>query len=166
LSEPTHQYDDTGLLWWPYRQYVLDGKLSRQQIKEKLESTGKEGGSTYTARYTEKGIYVKEAINFKFGAYSRAFKPEATIVEIGPSKFRVTIKLPAAQLLLLLTALLLIVAGIAFSKRGDLAASNFKNTLIVCCGVMFLGYLLPVVTFNAELNKLKLFIDDLLEVQS
>lgn len=167
MSEPTRQHtDEAGMLWWPYRRYELTSKLSPQQLKEKIDWADW-SEAEYTITYAEKYISIKESANFKFGAYSKSFKPEATLVKVAVAEgsgFRVVIKTRTAQLLLLFLVILLIIAGVAFSKRYQLSLGNYKDTLIACVGVLVLGYLLPVVNFNADLSKLKLFIDELLEI--
>lgn len=154
------------MLWMPYQQYVLTSKLSPQQIKEKFDEAGEE--VDYTVRYSEKVIYIKEALNFRFGAHSRSFRPEATLTAIPGGQgynYRITLKPRTSALLLLVFLVLAIIAGIALSKRNELMIGNYKDTVIVCICVLIMSYFLPVITFNADLAKLKLFIGDLLEVE-
>lgn len=166
MSQPTRRYhDEAQMLWWPYQQYVLKSRLSLQQIKKKLDHAVENGGVGYAVQYLEKLILIKEASEFKFGAHSRSFKPEITLVELSEQNtYRVSYKLNTIAILLLVLAVIIILAAIAFSKRNALAIGNYKDPIIAGVCVLLVGYFLPVISFNAELSKLKLFIDDLLEV--
>ena len=159
--------DETGMVWWPYLRYELTSKLSPQQIKEKIDQLG-ESDAEYMVRYTNSVIHIRESSNFKFGAHSRSFKPEATLVAGSADegfKYRIIIKSRTSSMLFLALVVLGIIAGIVFSRRNDLLIGHYKDTAIVCICVLVMGYFLPVVTFNADIKRLKLFIDDLLDVE-
>ena len=159
--------DEAGMVWWPYIQYELASKLSPQQIKEKVGSID-EPDIDYLVGCSDDAIRIKESLNFKFGAHSRSFKPEAILLaaSAGESfKYRIVIQPRISSMLLLVLVVLGIVAGIGFSKVNDLLVGHYKDTAIVCVCVLMMGYFLPVVAFNADLKRLKLFIDDLLDVE-
>lgn len=166
MSEQNREHNnESGILWWPFINYELTSKLSPQQISEKIEALGDDN---YLVSCTNEVIYIKESSNFKFGSHSRSFKPEATLVAVPAReayKYRVRLNPRLSSMLLLGLVLLSIVSGIAFSKRNDLIVGHYKDTIIVCICVLMMGYALPVVTFNADLNRIKLFIDDLLDIE-
>jgi hypothetical protein len=168
VSEQTRGHsDETEMIWWPYLRYELTGKPSPQQIKEKIDQLG-ESEAEYVVRHAGGVIHITESSNFKFGAHSRSFKPEATLVAtpaVEGFKYRIIIKSRTSSILFLALVVLGIIAGIAFSRRNDLLIGHYKDTAIVCICVLMMGYFLPVVTFNADIKRLKLFIDDLLDVE-
>jgi hypothetical protein len=159
--------NEAGMVWWPPLQYELTGTLSPQQIKEKFDLPGEDGGY-YIVSYTETRICIRESTNFKFGAHSRSFKPEAILIVVPAGegfKYRITLRSRISSMLLLALLVISIIAGIAFSKRNDLLVGHYKDTIIACVCVLMMSYFLPVVAFNADLDRLKLFIDDLLDVE-
>ncbi|GAA4086472.1 hypothetical protein [Mucilaginibacter panaciglaebae] len=156
--------DEAGMVWLPYRRYELTSKLSPEQIKEKLQ----EGDSEYTADFLPDYIRLKEQDMFSFGAYSRSFKPQAKLyltVTTDGTKASVVLKPAAKVILISCLVIILLLASIAFSKRSDLSTGRYKETAVACFGILVFGYLLPVVAFNADLSKFKLFIANLLEVE-
>lgn len=166
MSEHNREHNnEAGMIWWPYVNYELTSKLSPLQISEKIEGLGEEG---YAVSYVNDTIYIKESLNFKFGSHSRSFKPEATLVAAPAGdayKYHVRLKPRLSSMLLLSLVLLVIVGSTAFSKRNDLIIGHYKDTVIACICVLMMGYALPVITFNADFNRIKLFIDDLLDVE-
>lgn len=151
------------MVWLPYRRYELSSKLSPGQIKEKLQ----ENDLGYTADFLPGCNYLNEQDSFRFGAYSGSFKPQAKLyltATTGGTKASVVLKPATKAILILSFIIILLLAGIAFSKRNDLSVGRYRETAIACVGVLILAYLLPVVAFNTGFSKLKLFVDDLLEV--
>lgn len=154
------------MVWWPYLKYELAGKLSPQQIKAKIDQF-KESDTEYQIRYANDIIHIRELSNFKFGAHSRSFKPEAALVTTPVDegfKYRIIIKSSTSSMLFLVLVVLTSIAGIVFSRRNDLLIGHYKNAAVACVCVLMMGYFLPVVTF-ADINRLKLFIDDLLDIE-
>ncbi|MFD2874190.1 hypothetical protein ACFS5N_17035 [Mucilaginibacter ximonensis] len=166
MSKQTHgNNNEAGMVWWPYIKYELVSKLSPEQIRQKIELSGEED---FVIHYLNGIIYIKESSSFKFGSHSRSFKPEAALIGASAGdayKYRVELNARLSSMLLLGLVLLAIVATIAFSKRNDLIIGHYKDAVIACICVLMMGYALPVVTFNADLNRIKLFIDDLLEIE-
>jgi hypothetical protein len=160
-----HSNDEAGMVWLPYCRYELTTKLSPEQIREKLQE---DDSQSFIADFLPDYIRIKDQDDFRFGDYSRSFKPQAklylTTLPQG-TKISVVFKPAAKAILILCLVMIILLAGIVFSKSNDLIVGRYKETAIACFGLVILGYLLPVVAFNADLTKLKLFIDDLLEVE-
>jgi hypothetical protein len=171
------------MIWLPYRRYQLTTQLNSLQLKQKMQTAAgrtlsdaeikqgiifnnDENTNGFNVSIINNKIYIKEPTVIRFGAYTNSFKPEAKIVmEDAPQGtwLRIVLKPPTFAMVFICVAVCFIVAAVMFSKKDDLAVGKHRDIAVVIFAVLMFWYFLPVVGFNADLLKIKLFIDDLFE---
>jgi amino acid transporter len=151
----------------PFERYQLTTQLTPAQIAVKLEDWVDEMDE-YAAVLIGETLSISPLVGFRLGGYSQSFKPTARIpIKPSPADTVLSIVLEpkAGALFTLGLIVIILLAGIGYSQRSNLAFGYYKDAAIAAIGVLILAYLLPVTAFNTESEKLKLFIEDLLEIK-
>jgi hypothetical protein len=151
---------------FPFERYQLISPLTAAQIAEKIKAAD-DDLNEYSTKLTGNIIRLETAKRFKIGGYSQSFKPDAHIsiktIQQG-SALSVVIKPKTWPIIILVLIVVVFMMGIWYSQRVNIAVGHYKDAIIASAGLLILAYLLPVTALNAELPKLKIFINDLLEV--
>jgi hypothetical protein len=168
------------MAWVPYEKYTIDSNLTSSEIKKKLASKipgnitscpesfsvlfiNEKNTDSFQVDITNDHFTVKEKVDLVIGGYTNSFRPEA-FIKFGDNSVGSTSTITIKPVLSIIIITCLMLCFVLIGGVSLLLTNKTQIGLLVISIFPLLIFLLVTFSFNVELDKLKSFIDSLLEI--